>query len=443
MQFCKKNTLSLQSKTHRNDIVMTSNKYTQVIADQRIEVEQFELSEICNRPEEALVDLDSPLAQIVIGVRRCGKSTLCHTVLKKSGLNYAYVNFDDERFAELSAEDLNDVLESLYMVYGDFNHLFLDEIQNVKGWNLFVNRLLRQKMHLVITGSNAKLLSSELSTYLTGRYNQIELFPFSFTEYLRLNEIKLNALTTKEIAFQKRAFDEYIVNGGFPELLNIKDHKGYIKQLVNSIVTVDIRRRFKIRYLDALVKITNYMIANFAQEVNYKAVAETFGLGSQHTAENYINYLRQTYLLVGINKFSFKAKERVRAEKMYLIDPALLTQQDNNLTGDNIGWRLENVIYLELLRRKRVSDIDIYYYRKSYEIDFVLSNGLTVKELIQVSAFVDKNKTFKRECAALIKGAKELKCNNLTLVTMGASKTHDIDGVSIKEVNVIDWLLGK
>ncbi len=420
---------------------MTSNKYSQIIADQRLEIEQFELSEVCDRPEESLVDLESPLAQIVIGVRRCGKSTLCHTVLKKSGLNYAYVNFDDERFAELSAENLNDVLESLYMVYGDFNHLFLDEIQNVKGWNLFVNRLLRQKMHLIITGSNAKLLSSELSTYLTGRYNQIELFPFSFTEYLELNKIKLNAITTKEIAFQKRAFEEYIINGGFPELLNIKDYKGYIKQLVNSIVTVDIRRRFKIRYLDALVKITNYMIANFAQEVSYKAIAETFGLGSQHTAENYINYLRQAYLLVGINKFSYKARERVRAEKMYLIDPALLTQQDNNLTGDNIGWRLENIIYLELLRRRRVSDVDIYYYRKGYEIDFVLSNSLNVKELIQVSAFIDNEKTFKRECSALIKGTKDLKCEKLTLITLGDSKQHKIDKVIINEVNIIDWLL--
>ena len=422
---------------------MNTNKYTQIIADQRIEIEQFELAEICNRPEEALVDLESPLAQIVIGVRRCGKSTLCHTVLKKSGINYAYVNFDDERFAGLTAENLNDILESLYIVYGDFNHLFLDEIQNVKGWNLFVNRLLRQKMHLIITGSNAKLLSSELSTYLTGRYNQIELFPFSYAEYLRLNEIKLKALTTKDIAFQKRAFEKYIVSGGFPELINIKDHKGYIKQLVNSIVTVDIKRRFKIRYLDVLLKITNYMIANFAQEVSYKAVAEMFGLGSQHTAENYINYLRQTYLLIGINKFSYKARERVRAEKMYLIDPALLSQQENNLTSDNIGWRLENIVYLELLRRRKMEDVDIYYYRTSYEIDFVLSNRLDVRELIQITAFIDKEKTFKRECMALIKGSKELKCNNLTFITMGNSRQHNIDGVQINEVNIIEWLLSK
>lgn len=128
---------------------------------------------------------------------------------------------------------------------------------------------------------------------------------------------------------------------------------------------------------------------------------------------------------------------------MYLIDPALLTQQDNNLTGDNTGWRLENIVYLELMRRRRLADMDIYYYRKGYEIDFVLSNGLDLKELIQVSAFIDNEKTFKRECAALIKGTKDLKCNNLTLITMRESKQHKIGGVEINEVNAIDWLVNK
>lgn len=443
MQFIRKKVLYLHYINHQKQVIMKTNKYMQVIADQQLEVKGFNLRKICNRPEEVLMDLDSPLAQIVIGVRRCGKSTLCHTVLKKKGINYAYVNFDDERFAGLKSSDLNDVLESLYIVYGDFNHLFLDEIQNVKGWNLFVNRLLRQNMHLIITGSNAKLLSSELSTYLTGRYNKIELFPFSYTEYLQLKEIKIDGFTTKDIAFKKRAFEEYIINGGFPELLDIKDKKGYIKQLVNSIITVDIKRRFNVRYVDALIKISHFMIANLACEVNYKSIATTFGLGSQHTAENYINYLCQTYLLVGINKFSFKARERMRGEKMYLIDTALLTAQDNNLTGDNTGWRLENIIYLELLRRRRLEYFDVYYYRKGYEIDFILSSGLNINELIQVSAFVDNSKTFTRECSALIKGSKELKCDNLTLITLGESKQHNIDGVVINEINAIEWLLSR
>lgn len=419
---------------------MVTNKYQRVIADQQIEVLDFDLKKFCNRTEEALFDLESPLAQIVIGVRRCGKSTLCHKILLQNKIRYAYVNFDDERLANLKTEQLDDVLEALYMVYGDFKYLFLDEIQNVKGWNLFVNRLLRQNLLLIITGSNAKLLSSELSTYLTGRYNQIELFPFSFSEYLEPRGIKSNVQTTKDIAFRKQAFEDFLTKGGFPELFNVKDSKGYVQRLVNNIITVDIKKRFKVRYIDALVKITNYLIANFAQEINYKSLADNFSLGSQHTAQNYVNYLRQTYILVGINKFSYKARERVRSEKMYLIDQSLITEQDNNLTTGNIGWRLENIVFLELLRRKKSDDYDVYYYRNGYEIDFVVCKKQQVLELIQVSMLLASDKTFKRETSSLAKGSKAMKCTNLTLLTLGENETHNINGTIINEVNIIDWL---
>ena len=155
----------------------------QVIAEQLEELKALQNIELCNRKEESQVDLDSNLAQVVIGVRRSGKSTLCYNVLKPHAKNFAYVNFDDERFEKLKTEDLNIVLEVLYKIYGNFTYIFLDEIQNIAGWHLFVNRLLRQKIHVLVTGSNAKLLSGELATHLTGRNEQIELFPFSFTDF--------------------------------------------------------------------------------------------------------------------------------------------------------------------------------------------------------------------------------------------------------------------
>jgi len=419
---------------------MLTNKFQRIIADQQLEVSEFDLTKVCRRSEESLFDLESPLAQIVIGVRRCGKSTLCHMALKRCDIHYAYVNFDDERLSNLRTAQLDDVLEALYMVYGDFKYLFMDEIQNVKGWNLFVNRLLRQNVHLVITGSNAKLLSSELSTYMTGRYNQIELFPFSFQEYLELRGINSNALTTKDLAFRKQAFEEYLVKGGFPELFRIRDTKGYVQRLVHDIITVDIKKRFKIRYLDALVKIASYMIANFAQQTNFKTLAQHFGLGSQHTAENYVNYLCQAYLLVGISKFSYKARERVRDQKMYLIDQSLISAQNNSLTGDNIGWRLENIVFLELLRRKKTSNYDLYYYRNGYEIDFVVCERLQTVELIQVAMHVDTDKVFRRETSALVKAMKAHKCPNLTLLTLDSSRLHHVEGATIREFNIIEWL---
>ena len=148
----------------------------QILYDQKEEIASLNTSDLCRRVEEGAFDLQSSLAQVVIGVRRSGKSTLCMKVLKDSGVSFGYVNFDDEQLAGLKAEQLNDVLEALYKVYGDITHVLFDEIQNISQWPLFVNRLLRQGLRVVMTGSNAKLLSSELATHLTGRYNQIELY---------------------------------------------------------------------------------------------------------------------------------------------------------------------------------------------------------------------------------------------------------------------------
>ena len=168
----------------------------QVLSEQYQELSSQGKMEFCSRYEEELVDLDSNMAQVVIGVRRSGKSVLCYNVLKKHEKEFAYVNFDDERFEHLQSGDLNTLLEVLYKIYGDFKYLFLDEIQNVDGWHLFVNRLLRQRMHVLVTGSNAKLLSGELATHLTGRYEQIELYPFSFSEYCLCKGMDVRSNTT-------------------------------------------------------------------------------------------------------------------------------------------------------------------------------------------------------------------------------------------------------
>ena len=161
-----------------------------VLLEQQDELEALEGEVLIHRPEEDLINLKSKLAQVVIGVRRSGKSTLCFNALRTAGVHYAYANFDDERLADLETEDLDNVLQTLYKIYGKFEYLFLDEIQNVDGWPLFVNRLLRQKIHILITGSNAKLLSSELASHLTGRHHKIELFPFSFKDWCTIKELE-------------------------------------------------------------------------------------------------------------------------------------------------------------------------------------------------------------------------------------------------------------
>ncbi len=217
--------------------VITDKRTLEIIlTDQQEELEIRRKTRLCSRKEELLIDLSSPQAQVVVGVRRSGKSTLCFQALERAGVNYAYVDFDDERLKDLEAERLNDLLEVLYKIYGDFKYLFLDEIQDIDGWHLFVNRMLRKNMHIIITGSNAKLLSSELATHLSGRAKEIHLYPFSFSEYCDMKEIDKNRKSTKAEAFRRSAFDEYLKEGGFPELLTIKDKRTYIKDLVNNIL---------------------------------------------------------------------------------------------------------------------------------------------------------------------------------------------------------------
>lgn len=418
----------------------------QVLAEQKEYMDGYQPDGWVTRQEEHLFELNSTLAQVVIGVRRSGKSTLCHKVLLEHNVKYGYANFDDDRLANLRVEDLNTVLSCIYQIYGtDIKYIFLDEIQDVDGWHLFVNRLLRTNLHVIVTGSNAKLLSGELATHLTGRYNEIRLFPFSFREYCDFHHIETNGLTTKIDAGIKRAFMEYVTDGGFPELQNIRNKRGYVQSLLEAIVSKDIQQRFRIRNVDTLRKIANHLINNVCQEINYGNIAETMGVTDQ-TVKKYVDFLRQAFLVQILNKHSFKSKERIRNAKAYIVDPGLQNNRDNSFAAENIGWRLENVIYIELLRRCTNDFLDIYYYKespRSKEIDFVLCNQDKAVELIQVAYDIDNQKTFYRETSSLIKASAKLHCDNLTLIAFTQTRDEEIDGKCIKILSATDWLLKK
>lgn len=282
----------------------------------------------------------------------------------------------------------------LSSVWHGYQIYILDEIQDVDGWHLFVNRLLRSNLHLVVTGSNAKLLSGELATHLTGRYNEIHLFPFSFYEYCMFHHVDLVGITTKADAERKRAFLDYIADGGFPEMQNMRNKRGYVQSLMEAIVTKDIQRRFNIRNVNALRKIANHLINNVCQEVNYDDLAKILSM-SDVTVKKYVDYLRQAFLIQLLTKHSFKSKERIRNAKAYIVDSGLQNNRDNAFAAENIGWRLENVVYIELLRRCTNSFLDIYYYKespRSKEIDFVVCNQDKAVELIQVAYDIEGEK---------------------------------------------------
>lgn len=416
-----------------------------VLLEQQDELANLSNEMLIHRPEEELINLKSKLAQVVIGVRRSGKSTLCFNALRKAGVHYAYANFDDERLDQLETTDLDNILQTLYKIYGKFDYLFLDEIQNIDGWPLFVNRLLRQKLHILITGSNAKLLSTELASHLTGRHHKIELFPFSFKDWCAIKDLDVSRLTTKNKGLISKAYDEYFHQGGFPELISGEENpKEYISTLIDNIITQDIKKRYNIRSIDAMKRLSHHILNETPTLIAKDTLQKTIGIKSDKTLGNYLLYLNQTYLISILNKYSSKSRERTRGEKAYAIDVALMDKRENAFSGDNLGWRLETIVYLELLRRKAQSGNDIYYFQnRSAEADFVVCDGNKTQSIYQVSYDISNAKTRKREIRGCIAAAQATQCNNILLITDHESEMIEEDGYTIQVIPVWEWLVSE
>ena len=413
-----------------------------ILTDQQEELQERADEILCRRKEAVQVDLKSRQAQVVIGVRRSGKSTMCYQALQDAGVNYAYADFDDERMVKLEADQLNDVLEILYKIYGDFKYLFLDEIQNVEGWHLFVNRMLRRKMHIIITGSNAKLLSTDLATHLTGRNKEISLYPFSFKEFCVMKQVDSERKTTKAEAFRRAAFDEYMKQGGFPELFVMEDKKKYVKTLVDNILKRDIEQRHKIVYKAAFESMANHLLNVSPTVVVSKDLASTFHFKSEHTAQNYVKYLKEAYMLIGVSKYSQKSKVRSVQEKVYAVDVAMMDQRENAFAGENLGHRLETIVLIHLTRKCKMEELDLYYLNERYsECDFLVCKGNKVLQAVQVSYDISAEKTRKREVNGLLLAAKQTGCANLLLLTDHESSTIEEDGYQIKVQPVYEWSL--
>ena len=416
----------------------------QVLAEQQEEVKGYKPQKWVSRKEESLFEFDTKMAQVVIGVRRSGKSTICHKVLLERGIHYGYVNLDDDRLAKMTTEDLNTLLSCIYQLYGtDIPYLVLDEIQNVDGWYLFVNRLLRTDMHIFVTGSNAKLLSGELATHLTGRYNEIHLYPFSFSEYCNYHQVDTQSITTKAEAERKRAFMDYIHVGGFPEMQELRNKRAYVQSLIEAILLKDIKKRFRIRDVDALRKLAHHLINNACQEVNYDDLTKELGM-SDKTVKKYIDYLAQAFLIQLLTRHSFKSKERIRNPKAYIVDTGMQGNRDNVLAPENLGWRLENVVYIELLRRCAYDFYDVYYYKpdsRAKETDFVVCDKNRAVELIQVAYEIESPRAYDRETSSLVKASGALSCDNLTLIAFSQTRDVEIDGKTIHIISALEWLL--
>lgn len=415
-----------------------------VLEEQQQDLETYAKRGYISRSEESEIDLNSSMAQVVIGVRRSGKSVLCYNAIRQSGVKFAYVNFDDDRFAKVETSDFDNIMLVLHKLYGNFEFLFLDEAQDVDGWHLLVNRLLRRGMHIIITGSNAKLLSGELATHLTGRSMEITLYPFSFENYCSYYGVNATSQTTSARAERLSLFDDYLQKGGFPELLTERKHSVYINSLVSNIINNDLVRRHKIRNKASFEMLVNHLLNTAPCEVSTKELSDALSISSHHTLLNYISYAEKAFLVSQCSRWSPKSIQRMHSPKVYPIDVTLMNNRKDALVGRNLGFRLETIVYIELMRRHQKEGKHIMYYKERLgECDFLVCQGANVEEAVQVSYDIVTPKTLQREIKGLILASQKTHCKNLTLITRTHRQTVEEDGREIQIVPAFDWLINK
>ncbi|MBS3088830.1 ATP-binding protein [Candidatus Pacearchaeota archaeon] len=415
-----------------------------IIKEQREELEKIEKEERIiarERLKEAKTYLAHPNILVITGIRRCGKSIFSYLLEKES--KFAYINFDDERLSELKGEDLNKVLESFYELYGDVDYIILDEIQNIPKWELFANRLRRTKK-VILTGSNSNLLSGELATHLTGRYIDIKLFPFSFKEFLSYKGVDIsNAYTTREKARIFNYLNEYLVNGGIPE--SYKFGKSIITRIYENILTKDIILRYKIKKIEDIKKLAKYLITNSSEEITYSKLSKLLGVKHVSTISNWVSYLENSFLIFKIGRFDFKLKQQfIAPKKVYCIDPGIVDSIGFKFS-ENKGKIIENVVAIELQRRKELEDnLEVYYWKdyQQNEVDFVVKNRNKIRELIQVTFANSKEEIKERELKSLIKASRELKCVDLKIITWDYEVESKFGGNKVKFIPLWKWLLG-
>lgn len=412
-----------------------------VIESQREEIEEkFAKENIVAREglDIAKKYLSFPNILVIFGVRRSGKSIFSILLARELKKKMAYINFVDERLISIRTEDLDRVLQAFYELYGDIEFVILDEIQQVHGWELFANRLRRTKK-VVITGSDSKLLSGELATHITGRHIGFLLFPFSFREATKLEP---EVYSTKKIATAKNELNKYIEGSGFPEFK--KFGKQIVREIYDDVVTKDCIARHGIREEKSFREIAYYLVSNFSSEFTYSRLAKIVGLKDTNTAKNYVQYLQEAYLLIVIERFSPKLKQQIIApKKIYCIDQGLCNFISFNMSK-NSGKLFENIVCLELLRKKAKNPaLEVYYWKdhQQNEVDFIVKKGTKIKQLIQVCYNpLDKN-TKERETKPLLKAAKELKCRNLLIITANHQATETTKKHKISYTPLWKWLL--
>ena len=382
--------------------------------------------------------LSSSLIKLITGPRRVGKSTQALLMLRDK--NFAYLNFDN--YSLLEAWDANLVMRMLDDVYPGYEYILLDEVQNLDGWDLWVSELYRLGKNLVITGSNARMLSSEMATVLTGKYLQLEMLPFSLEEFFDWNKLDLHFLNPEDKTNSLVLADDYLRNGGYPEVVASRQlTRSYLDTLFDSIIWKDVAKRHNVRNVTDLNNLAMYLVSNFCNPVSANDLTTELGFSSVNTTRKYMDYLHEPYLFYYLSRYNNKLKLMKKApRKVYVVDNGFVTSKAFSLS-DNLGRLLENQVFIELVRRGYDVERTMFYYRSrnDKEVDFVLRKEAHIERLVQVCYDMSNPKTEKREVDSIVECAGELKCSNLVIVTDNDKRTIEKDGYKIDVVPITEF----
>jgi len=382
--------------------------------------------------------LGSHLIKLLTGPRRVGKSTQALLMLR--GRRFAYLNFDNQPL--LDAWDADLVMRMLDDVYPGYEYLLLDEVQNLASWDLWVSELYRLGKNLIITGSNAKMLSSEMATVLTGKYIQVEMLPFSLEEFFDWNKLILNYLGKEQKAEALVLTDDYMRNGGYPEIVASRQlTRSYLETLFDSIVWKDVAKRHNVRNITDLNDLAMYLVSNFCNPVSANDLAMELGFSSVNTMKKFMDYLHEPYLFYYLPRYNNKLKIMKKApRKVYVVDNGFVSAKAFSLS-DNLGRLLENQVFIELVRRGYDTDKTMFYYRSrnDKEVDFVLRKGTRIERLVQVCYDMSNPRTEKLEVDSIVECAGELKADNLIIVTNDEERTIERNGYTINVVPIVKF----
>mgnify|MGYP002578402340 FL=1 len=383
-----------------------------------------------------------------VGIRRTGKSYLMYQQIKQlesKGVplsQIVYVNFEDERLLETKVTDLNTILEIGLEMSGSANkpYLFLDEIQNINGWEKFVRRIADMKYRINITGSNSKMLSSEIASTLGGRFIIMNVYPYSFTEYLTANHREknyLDVISTQDRADVLSLYNEYVTFGAFPELVDIKNKRAFLSSIYQTIYLGDIITRNKISNDFAIKLILKKIAESVTKPLSFSRLTNILkstgmAIGKQ-TVINYVGYMTDSYLLFTLQNYAAKLVDKETSPKYYFMDTGLL----GLMLLDSKSAQLENLVAIELIRRYGVENV--FFFENNVEIDFYIpSERLAIQVSLQVLDDIDTKERETRAFAKLNNFIPDSKC---ILITNSEETNLEYDGIDIEVIPIWKWLL--